>query len=94
MSIKVKLFGDLKSKIDHKNTKTGPPAIITLENTGIERIEDVIAKLSIEQSEVSHIFVNHKYSGYKKTVRPGDTVAFFPINMSLLYKWYYPKEND
>ena len=61
---------------------------------GIERVMDIIDKLSIEESEVSHIFVNHKYSGLRKMVKVGDTVAFFPKNMSLLYKWYYPVDNE
>ena len=89
MSIKIKLFGDLKEKITQKTNNIGAPTIFNIESSGIKRIEDILEKLSIEQSEVSHMFVNHTYSGFKKTVRPGDTVALFPTKMSLLYKWYY-----
>ena len=94
MSIKIKLFGDLKKKTAQKTNNIGAPAIFNIENMGIERIKDIIEKLSIEESEVSHIFFNHKYSGLRKTVKAGDTVALFPTNMSLLYKWYYPVDND
>lgn len=94
MSIKIKLFGDLKKKAAQKTDNIGAPTIFNIENMGIERIMDIIEKLSIEESEVSHIFVNHKYSGLRKTVKAGDTVALFPMNMSLLYKWYYPVDNE
>ena len=94
MSVKVKLFGDLKKKSSQQTENIGAPTILTIENTGIERVMDIINKLSIEESEVSHIFVNHKYSGFRKSVKAGDTVALFPTNMSLLYKWYYPVDNE
>ena len=94
MSIKVKLFGDLKEKVPQKTKNIGAPTIFNIENTGIKRIEDILEKLSIQQSEVSHMFVNNKYSGFKKTVKSGDTVALFPTSMSLLYKWYYPVDNE
>lgn len=94
MSIKIKLFGDLKKKVVQKTDNIGAPTIFNIENTGIQRIEDILEKISIKQSEVSHIFVNHKYSGFRKTIKEGDTIALFPKNMSLLYKWYYPVDND
>ncbi len=94
MSIKIKLFGDLKKKATQKTDNIGAPAIFNIESRGIERIIDIIKKLSIQESEVSHIFVNHKYSGLRKTVKSGDVVGLFPTNMSLLYKWYYPVDNE
>ena len=94
MSIKIKLFGDLKKKAAQKLDNIGAPTIFNIENMGIERVMDIIDKFSIKESEVSHIFVNHKYSGLRKTVKAGDTVALFPTNMSLLYKWYYPVDNE
>ena len=94
MPIKIKLFGDLKSKVTQKTDNIGAPTILDIHNTGIQRVQDITEKLFINQSEVSHIFVNHKYSGLRKSVKGGDTVALFPKNMSLLYKWYYPVDND
>jgi len=94
MPIKIKLFGDLKNKVSQKTDNIGAPTILNIDNTGIQKVQDIIEKLSINQSEVSHIFVNHKYSGIRKSVKEGDIVALFPKNMSLLYKWYYPVDND
>ena len=94
MTIKVKLFGDLKKKVPQQTKNIGAPTILNIENTGIEKVEDIMKKFNIEESEIYHIFVNHRYSGLKKSVKDGDTVALFPINMSLLYKWYYPRDNE
>ncbi|MHA1679050.1 MAG: hypothetical protein ACTSW3_09780 [Promethearchaeota archaeon] len=54
----------------------------------------MLSKLSIEESEVSHIFVNGIYSGKNKKVRDGDRVGLFPKRMALLYKWYFPVKDD
>jgi molybdopterin converting factor small subunit len=94
MSIKIKLFGDLKKKVPQQTKNIGAPTILNIEKTGIERVLDIMEKFSIKESEVFHIFVNHKYSGFSKRVNAGDIVALFPTNMSLLYKWYYPREED
>jgi len=94
MPIKVKIFGDLKDKLPQKTSDIGVPIIVKLGSKGIERVSSIIDKLSFKESEISHIFVNHKYSGFTKKVYEGDIVALFPKNMGLLYKWYYPKEED
>ncbi len=94
MPIKVKIFGDLKNKLPQKASDIGAPIILNLNNKGIERISGIIEELPFKESEISHIYVNHKYSGFTKKVYDGDIVALFPKNMGLLYKWYYPKEED
>ena len=48
----------------------------------------------IVENEVSHIFVNGRFAGFRKKVNNGDTVALFPKNMGLLYKWYFTREED
>ena len=94
MPIKVKIFGDLKERLPYQASNIGVPLIVNLESMGIERVSSIIDELSFKESEISHIFVNHKYSGFTKKVYEGDIVALFPTNMALLYKWYYPKEED
>lgn len=93
MTIQVKLFGDLKNKTQEK-TSVGSPIILTLDNTEITYISDVLKRLNITENEVSHIFVNHRYSGFHKKVENGDLIALFPRNMGLLYKWYFNREED
>ncbi|MHA1730157.1 MAG: MoaD/ThiS family protein [Promethearchaeota archaeon] len=93
MTISVKLFGDLRKKA---NTKINGPASVKLniDENGIDYISDLLKKLAIGEDEVSHIFVNSIYSGPRKKVKKGDKVSLFPIRMSLLYKWYFVKEED
>ncbi|MBD3256436.1 MAG: hypothetical protein GF383_15165 [Candidatus Lokiarchaeota archaeon] len=94
MSIKLKLFGDLKKKSTKQTENIGVPTILKISSDGIEYISDILDKFKIKESEVSHIFVNNRYSGLRKKVASGDTAALFPKNMSLLYKWYFTKEED
>lgn len=92
MSIQIRLYGDLRKKVQQQSDDDGAPSIINVENEGT--VSDILKKLSIEESEVSHIFVACKYSGISKKIRIGDRVALFPKNMGLLYKWYFNKEEN
>ena len=94
MGIKVKLFGDLKKKIKHQDSPTGFPTIIEIEETTVNKVMDVLDQFSIQELEVYHIFVNNKYSWVNKKIKDGDVVSLFPRNMSVLYKWYFKKEED
>ena len=92
MSIQIRLYGDLRKKVQQQSDDDGAPSIINVENEGT--VSDILKKLSIEESEVSHIFVACKYSWISKKIRIGDRVALFPKYMGLLYKWYFNKEEN
>lgn len=94
MTIQVKLFGDLRKITQQKITSEGSPVILDVDNTEITYISDILKKLNINENEVSHIFVNHRYSGFHKKVENGDLIALFPRTMGLLYKWYFKREED
>ncbi len=94
MPIQIKIFGDLKKKFPDHKTETGIPLLLSIEESGITYIEDILSKFGISKDETSHIFVNSRYSGFRKKVVNGDRVSFFPRNMSLLYKWYFSREED
>jgi len=93
MQITLKIFGDLRKKVNPKISGTLP---ITLDiNDGdIAKVVDIFNKYNMREDEVSHIFVNGSYSGPKKSLNNGDLVALFPINMAVLYKWYFTKDED
>lgn len=93
MPIRVKFFGDLRKKVQ-PDIKGSLPLKFSIDNEGIERISDILTKYNIEENEIIHIFVNGRYSGLTKKVKNGDVVAIFPINMSVLYKWYFNREED
>ncbi|MHA2196443.1 MAG: MoaD/ThiS family protein [Promethearchaeota archaeon] len=93
MSILLKLFGDLRKKAKH-DIKGSMSLRLNIETSQVERVIDIARKFNIEEDEVCHIFVNGRYSGFTKKVKEGDIVALFPKNMSVLYKWYFSREED
>jgi molybdopterin converting factor small subunit len=93
MTILVKLFGDLATKIS-KQKSPKSPTNVEISAEGIKRVSDILKKLSIDESETSHIFVNGVYSGFNKKVSDGDRVGIFAGNQALLYKWYFTRVED
>lgn len=93
MPIQVKLFGDLRKKAKHDITGS-MPLKLNINELEITRVSDISKKFNIKEEEVSHIFVNGRYSGFTKKVHEGDIVALFPRNMAVLYKWYFNREED
>ncbi len=93
MPIRIKLFGDLRKKVQ-PDIKGSMPLKFDIEENSIDRVSDILEKYNIEENEIIHIFVNGRYSGLTKKVKNGDIVAIFPINMSVLYKWYFNREED
>ena len=93
MPITLKLFGDLRKKGDPKVSGT-LPLRLKIDDPEITWVADILRKFMIEENEVSHIFVNGRFAGFRKKVNNGDTVALFPKNMGLLYKWYFTREED
>ncbi|MCK4480731.1 MAG: MoaD/ThiS family protein [Candidatus Lokiarchaeota archaeon] len=93
MPIEVKLFGDLRKKIEPKILGT-TSLRFEIDDSEVDRIIDLLKKINIEENEVSHIFVNGRYAGLRKKIQNRDTVALFPKNMGLLYKWYFKREED
>jgi molybdopterin converting factor small subunit len=93
MLIQLKLFGDLRRKVKPKISGSAPLRF-NITDSEINFITDILKKVDIEEKDVSHIFVNGRFSGLRKRVQNGDTVALFPRNMGLLYKWYFKREED
>ena len=95
MTILVKIFGDLRHQIKGYKPKGMLPLNIELESEGIKTVSDILEKFFIMRNKTGHIFVNASYAGFDKPVKDGDRVGIFPkSNMSLLYKWYFKREND
>ncbi|MBD3193230.1 MAG: MoaD/ThiS family protein [Candidatus Heimdallarchaeota archaeon] len=90
--ITVKLYGDLRKRFNKPINSPGSPNTLEIEPSGITDVNDLLQELQIAGEEVSHIFVNGRYSSVNKKVMNGDRVALFPRNMGLLYKWYFTKE--
>jgi molybdopterin converting factor small subunit len=93
MPIRIKFFGDLRKKVE-PDIKGSFPLKFNIDANDVERVSDILDKYNIKEHEIIHIFVNGRYSGLTKKVKDGDIVAIFPINMSVLYKWYFNREED
>jgi molybdopterin converting factor small subunit len=50
-------------------------------------------KFGILEAEVSHVFVNGRYSGFGKEVSEGDRIGIFPKNMAIIFA-EIPKSNS
>ena len=85
MSMNVILYGDLKQKKQQKTNKDSSPLTINLVESKINTLYDLLDHLNIEENEVSHIFVNHKYCGPGLEIKEGDRVALFPKRMALMF---------
>jgi len=83
LSIHVKLFGELKSKLQEQGYNAGTPSTTYFKDNEIEVVSDILVKLNIDGSEISHIFVNGKYCGSGKQLNEGDHIGLFPKNMAL-----------
>jgi molybdopterin converting factor small subunit len=93
MAIQLRIFGDLRERVSEEKGDPGAATVLNLDASKFNDISDILNEFSIEQDEISHIFVNHSYSSTKKKVKDGDRIGIFPKNMGLLYKWYFNKED-
>ena len=94
MTIQIRFYGDLRNKIDGTQLTKGGACVVYLDSPKIEYVSDILKEYSINEDEISHIFVNYSYAGLRKKVKDNDRVAIFARNQSLLYKWYFHREED
>ncbi len=85
MTIKIKLYGALREKTTRFNIDNGVTSTLTIEIDKIKTVLDILNKFSIKEKEISHIFVNSKYSGIEKGVKNGDRIGIFPKRMGILF---------
>jgi molybdopterin converting factor small subunit len=85
MSIKIILYGDLNKKGVQQPVQESKPATFDIKINGIRIVYDILEKLNIEESEISHIYVNYQYSGPGKEVEDGARVALFPRRMAIIF---------
>lgn len=85
MTIRIKLYGDLKEKAPQFNIGKGVPSTLNIEIDNFKTVLDILNKFSMEKNEISHVFVNSKYSGLEKEVKNGDRIGIFPKRMGVLF---------
>ena len=85
MVISIKLYGDLRAKATISKNDVGTPSSFDLEMDKLKTVLDILIKLNIKEDEISHIFVNNRYSGIKKEVKNGDRIGIFPKRMGIMF---------
>ncbi|MFX1373404.1 MAG: MoaD/ThiS family protein [Promethearchaeota archaeon] len=85
MTIKLKLYGDLREKIIQSSYSIGIPSSIDIKIEGISTVSDLLNKFGINKEEISHIFVNNIYSTPKKEIKDGDRIGIFPKRMGIIF---------
>jgi molybdopterin synthase sulfur carrier subunit len=85
LDLKVKLYGTLKDKMKAQALTSKDSEILKINSKENLRISDVLDELDISESEISHIFVNSRYSGIGKEVKEGDRIGIFPKNMAIMF---------
>jgi hypothetical protein len=86
MTILVKIYGDLITKIDPNIHTISKPLNINLHFENDLKVSNILNKLGMTIDETSHIYVNNIYSGMEKKVKSGDRVGIFPRKHGILFK--------
>ena len=81
----MKLYGELREKTLYKKVDAGIPNTLIIEIHEFRTVSDILKQLSIDENEISHIFVNGIYSGAGKIVKDGDRIGIFPKRMGLMF---------
>jgi len=85
MAIRIKLYGDLREKAPSLKNNHGVPSTLDVEASEMKTVLDVLNKFNITEDEISHIFVNSRYSGIEREVKTGDRIGIFPKRMGLIF---------
>ena len=85
MSITVKVYGDLREKVDKKPVAGGIPITLNMEHNKYASVSELITALHLKKNEIAHIFVNGSYCGEGTELKEGDRVAFFPKKMAAMF---------
>lgn len=83
--ISVKLYGELRERFSYKKVDAGIPNTLEIEVHEFRTVLDILKQLSIDENEISHIFVNGIFSGAGKMVKDGDRIGIFPKRMGLMF---------
>jgi molybdopterin converting factor small subunit len=90
--ISVYLYGKFREKVP--GSAVDSECMLQMEVNDGDTISDIMTRLSITPEDVAHIFLNYQYSAPTRKLHPGDRLAIFPIEMSVLYRQYFVKYTE
>ena len=85
MAITVKFYGDLREKFSQVNNIGGAPVTLNIQSKEITSVFTILKKFNIKINEISHIFINNKYSSIENHVKDGDRIGIFPKRMGIIF---------
>jgi molybdopterin converting factor small subunit len=85
LELKVKLYGTLREKLNTQVMVGEDSEKLKINGRENLRVIDLLNVLGISESEISHIFVNSRYSGSGKDIKEGDRIGIFPKNMAIMF---------
>jgi molybdopterin converting factor small subunit len=85
MAITVKLYGSLREKVKEQELEPGLPLTMIIDKDNLKTVNDLLDKFKINESEISHVFVNGNYCGAGKEVNNGDRIGIFPKQMAIIF---------
>ncbi|MFX0008089.1 MAG: MoaD/ThiS family protein [Candidatus Hermodarchaeota archaeon] len=85
MPLTVKFYGDLREKIPQINNIGGAPVTLNIPSEEITSVFNILKKFNITINEISHIFINNKYSSIENQVKDGDRIGIFPKRMGIIF---------
>ena len=85
MVIKVKLYGDLSGKFSVYQNKRGLPSTLIIKPGKIKTVFDILNQYNVRPDEISHIFINNKYSSIENQIKDGDRIGIFPKRMGIIF---------
>lgn len=88
----VKLYGKLRELAPNLDSRTSTVGVMEIDMETPARVSDILEELKLENDEISHVFVNGTYSSVTRKLKENDKVAIFPVDMGLLYSWYFEEE--
>lgn len=88
----VYLYGKFRAKVP--GCAIDQECLLEMEVNEGDTIASIMERLSITPEDIAHIFLNYQYSAPTRKVRSGDRLAFFPIEMAVLYRQYFVKHTE
>ena len=86
--IEVHLYGRLRRFAEHRDARS--QSVVQVPRQAEDTIERVLERIGILREEIgSNVFLNGCYASLSSPVPDGARLGLFPVDMQLLYKWYF-----
>jgi len=86
--IEVHLYGRLRRVANQRSASA--ESVVSVEHRERDTVGSIVERIGLALDELgSNLFVNGRYATVDTPVSDGDRLGLFPVDMQLLYKWYF-----